>query len=139
MKKGKEVRSKRGSKISDSEWQVMQVLWRESPLTASAVVNELSEKTLWHAKTIRALLNRLVRKQALGYEKEGRQYHYYPLVTQAECVKAEARSFIKRVPSGAVKPMLAAFLEEEELSATEIAELRQILERRGGQDATDKS
>ena len=32
-------------KISDAEWQVMKVLWKESPLNASQVINELQNYT----------------------------------------------------------------------------------------------
>lgn len=119
-------------KISDSEWQVMRVLWGKSPATAKQVVKALSDKTLWSPKTVRTLLNRLVRKEALGFEKNGREYHYYPRVKEEQCVRAETRSFLRRVSGGAAKPMLAAFLEEEKLSRREIEELKQILDEKGG-------
>jgi len=118
-------------RISESEWQVMKLLWAESPATANKIVEELSLRTTWKPKTIKTLLNRLVKKQALGYEKKGREYHYYPLVAETECVKAESRSFLKRFYGGATKPMLAAFLESEDLSPEEIKELKQLLDRKG--------
>ena len=73
----------------------------------------------------------MVKKGALGYEKKSRQYHYYPLVAEADCVKAESRSFVQRVYGGSATPMLAAFLESEDLSAEDIKELKQILELKG--------
>jgi len=76
------------------------------------------------------LLNRLVNKGALGFEKKSRAYHYYPLVTEAECAKAERRSFLQRVYGGSPKPMLAHFLKEAELSEEEIKELKRILDER---------
>ncbi len=117
-------------RISESEWEVMKLLWGKSPLTANDVVKMLPQKT-WKPKTIKTLLNRLVKKQALGYEKKGREYDYYPLVKEAECVKAESRSFLQRVYGGATKPMLAAFLESEKLSPEDIKELKKILNQKG--------
>jgi len=117
-------------RISESEWQVMKLLWAESPGTANKIVEELSLRTTWKPKTIKTLLNRLVKKQALGYEKKGREYHYYPLVAESECIKAESRSFLGRVYGGATKPMLAALLESDDLSPEDIQELKQILERK---------
>jgi BlaI family penicillinase repressor len=65
----------------------------------------------------------------VGFEKKGRQYHYFPLVTEDECIKAEARSFLKRLGGGSIEPMLVAFVEEEHLSGEKIARLRRILKK----------
>ena len=118
-------------KISEAEWQVMKYLWSKSPATANMVAEELAKTTKWKAKTIKTLLNRLAKKKALGYEKKGREYHYYPLVQKADCIKAESHCFLKRVYDGATKPMLAAFLENEDLSAEEVKDLKRILDRKG--------
>ena len=118
-------------KISESEWQVMKLLWAKSPSTANKVVKALSPATKWKPKTIKTLLNRLVKKKAVGYEKKGREYHYYPLVAEAECVRAESHSFLRRVYGGATKPMLAAFLENEDLSLEDIKDLKRILNKKG--------
>ena len=60
-------------KISESEWQIMKLLWAKSPSTANEIVKALSATTAWKPKTIKTLINRLVKKQALGYEKKGRK------------------------------------------------------------------
>ncbi|HOA74635.1 MAG TPA: BlaI/MecI/CopY family transcriptional regulator [Phycisphaerae bacterium] len=122
---------KKTPRISDSEWQVLRVLWERSPLTAGEVVEALAH-TRWKPKTIKTLLNRLVSKQAVGFEQEGRGYRYFPLVAEHDCVRAESRSFLQRVYGGALLPMLANFLEHEELSPEEIAELRRLLDSKGG-------
>ena len=114
-------------RISDAEWEVMKVLWKTSPKTANEIVDELKGKTHWKRETIRTLINRLVQKKALGFEKKGRQYHYFPRVTEAEGIKAEAESFVKRIGGGSIEPMLAAFVEEKQLSTEKIERLKQIL------------
>ena len=123
---------KKTPKISEAEWEVMKTVWEQSPRTANDIVQVLSKKTRWQRETIRTLINRLVQKKALGFERKGRAYHYYPLVGESECVMAESRSFLRRVYGGALMPMLANFLEGEELSPEEIAALRRILDERGG-------
>ena len=120
---------KNSPKISESEWQVMQVIWKKSPITTNEVVKELTPKSRWKPKTIMTLLNRLVKKGALRFEKDGRAYEYYPLISENECVKAKNRSFLKRVYGGALKPMLADFLEDAELTDQEIAELKSMLDK----------
>jgi len=120
-------------KISESEWLVMRVLWSNGSLTANEVVKELTGKTKWKPKTIKTLITRLMNKGAVKFEKEGRKYRYYPAVSQAECVRMERRSFVRRVYGGTTKPMLAAFLEDAKLSAEDISELKKILEQKGGE------
>ena len=124
-----ETSMKKTPRISEAEWEVMKVLWDTSPATANDIVKRLSGKTHWKRETIRTLINRLVQKKAVGFEKEGRQYHYFPLVTEAECIKAEARTFLKRLGGGLIEPMLVAFVEEENLSGEKIARLRRILKK----------
>jgi BlaI family penicillinase repressor len=117
-------------RISDAEWQVMKVLWERAPRTTNEVVEALAPSTRWKPKTIMTLLSRLVKKGALGFEKQGRTHVYTPLVAEADCVQAESRSFLERVYGGAVKPMLVSFLEGAELSEAEIEELKRILEKK---------
>lgn len=117
--------------ISDAEWMVMKVLWGKSPLTADDVVAALEDSTDWNPRTVKTLLNRLVRKKALGFEKQGRRYLYFPIAEEVACMRAEGRSFLERVYGGALMPMLASFLEEEVLSKEEIAELRRMLNHSG--------
>jgi len=117
-------------RISESEWLVMRVLWSNGALTANEVVKELTGQTKWKPKTIKTLITRLMQKGALRFRKEGKKYRYYPAVSEAECVGAQRRSFVRRVYGGTMKPMLAAFLEDAELSGDDISELKKILEQK---------
>jgi len=126
---------KRTPKISEAEWEVMKVLWEKSPLTANDIVETLLKRTRWQRETIRTLINRLVQKKAVAFEKEGRQHHYYPAVAETDCVRAETRSLLRRLRVSAIEPMLAALVEEERLSGEQIARLKEILD---GKDAGTK-
>jgi len=116
-------------RISESEWAVMKVLWARSPATAGEIVEAPAIKGM-HPQMVKTLLNRLIKKKALGFKKEGRAYLYFPRVKQAECVTATSESFLDRVFGGSLKPMVAHFIRHEKLSATEIAELRQLLDKK---------
>jgi BlaI family penicillinase repressor len=126
----KGVSVERLPRISEAEWLVMQVFWSEPGLTADEVVQALQGRTRWSARTIRTLINRLLRKKALEYEKEGRRYRYFPAVSRKRCIREERRSFVERVYGGTVTPMLAAFIEEAKLSREDIEELKRILDEK---------
>jgi BlaI family penicillinase repressor len=117
-------------RISDAEWLVMQVLWSAPGRTADEVIEALKGKVTWNARTVRTLINRLLRKKALKYEKEGRRYRYFPAVKREECIRQERRSFIQRVYGGTVAPMLAAFIDDAKLSPEDIKELTRMLDRK---------
>lgn len=114
--------------ISDSEWKVMKILWENSPYTAGEIIENLAENTDWKPTTVKTLLSRLVKKNAIGFQNRNRTYYYYPLVTEDECAKAESKSFLKKVYGGALKPMIASFLEIQNLSEEDIEDLKRILD-----------
>ena len=116
-------------KISNAEWKVLRALWARAPATTKEVVAALAPSTSWKPKTIMTLLNRLVKKGVLGFEKKGRAHHYFPLVEETEQVKAESRSFLQRVYGGALRPMLANFLEDAKLTDQDIEDLKRMLDK----------
>lgn len=124
-------------KISESEWEIMKIIWRENPMTAEQIVQHLPEDMDWSDQTVRTFINRLMKKKALGYQKSGRSYLYYPLISEQECVRAESRSFLNRVFNGAAGLMMTNFLEDTQLSDREIEQLQRILLEKQGKEARD--
>ena len=116
--------------ISDAEWEVMNVLWEESPRTASEVADALCERMEWHPKTVKTLLGRLVKKGALRFKEEGNRYLYRPGFPREQYVKEASDTFLERVFGGEATPMLVHFVQNASLSDEEIDELRSILERK---------
>jgi BlaI family penicillinase repressor len=114
-------------RISESEWELMKICWGRSPVSAQEIIDALAARSNWHPKTVKTLLNRLVKKGALGFTKDGRAYRYHPLVAERDCVSAESDSFLDRVFGGALKPMLAHFVESRPLAPEEIAEIKKLL------------
>jgi len=119
--------------ISETEWEIMRVIWQLGQASAQEIVDALTETDPgWHPKTAKTLLNRLVKKKALGFRKEGRAYIYRALLKQEDCVGAESKTFLDRVFGGSLKPMLMHFVEQQKLSQREINELKVLLEKSEG-------
>jgi BlaI family penicillinase repressor len=115
-------------RISDTEWEIMRIVWLKHPISASEILKQLlAADPSWHPKTARTLLARLVQKQALGTEERGRAYVYSPLVTEEECLATASESFLDRFFGGSLKPMLAHFVGRQRLTKKEMAELRELL------------
>ena len=104
----------------------MEVLWRaDRPLAIEDVREALTEET-WTDATIRTFLSRLVKKRAVATFKEGRRFLFRALIARADYVHAESKSLIDRLFDGQVEPFVAQFSEREDLSAEDVARLRQL-------------
>ncbi len=113
--------------ISDAEWRVMQAVWRLGQATAGQVIAELSANR-WSHRTIRTMLARLTDKGALSATADGNRYLYRPLVTRQKCVRAEGRSFLKRVFAGDAAELLVHFVQDTRMTPEQIEELKRLLE-----------
>jgi len=115
--------------ITNAEWEIMKIIWSNPEISSIKIIKELKDKSDWKPATVKTLINRLLTKNAIGFNKLGYEYLYFPLVSEDECIKLESRSFIKRVFNGSIKSMLLTFAKSEEISETDIAELKSILEQ----------
>jgi BlaI family penicillinase repressor len=117
-------------KISEAEWEVMKIIWSKNPCSANEIIKALEHSTEWKPKTVKSLISRLLKKNAISFNEEGRTYYYYPLVNERECVKEESKSFIQRVYNGMAKNMMLSFIEDNKLTEEELEELKRILDDR---------
>ncbi|MBW9146469.1 BlaI/MecI/CopY family transcriptional regulator [Clostridium sp. CM027] len=114
-------------KISNAEWEIMKIIWINSEISSINIIQELKDKSDWKPATVKSLINRLLNKNAIGFTKLGYEYLYFPLISEDECKKSESHSFINRVFNGSIKSMLLTFAQSEEISETDIDELKNIL------------
>ena len=115
--------------ISEAEYEVMKIVWKESPISTNEITDRLVRTTSWSPKTIQTLIKRLVTKGALTYEKHSRMFVYTPLVSEDEYIGQESSSFLKRFYNGNISAMLSAYLEHDRLSETELSALRSLLDK----------
>lgn len=117
-------------RISDAEWEVMKVIWRLEEVTSSEVIDNLKDKQNWKNTTIKSLISRLLNKEAIGFKKLGKEYFYFPLVSEEECIKEEMESFLNKVFNGSLNSMLLSFIKSDNLTKEEIRELKDALNMR---------
>ncbi|WP_024592622.1 MULTISPECIES: BlaI/MecI/CopY family transcriptional regulator [unclassified Pseudoalteromonas] len=114
--------------LSKAEFDVLDALWINYPATASQIIERLSDDKQWHEKTIKTLLGRLVKKGALTFEKEGRQYIYMPCMERVDYTLKESQNFIERFFSGRIAPLVSGFAKSEQLSQQDINELKKVID-----------
>jgi predicted transcriptional regulator len=125
--------------ISHAEFEVLDVLWQQNPASANDIVVKLNEEKQWHDKTVKTLLNRLVKKQAISFKKDQRRYLYFPLLERENYTQGQSQSFIERMFSGKVSPLIAGFAKSKNLKQEDINELKEIISswEKSNEDVTD--
>ena len=114
-------------KISESELEVMHVLWDAgAPLPVADIRRELQARRGWESTTIKTLVQRLVTKGAIAQEKR-EIYYYTPLVTEEYNDWATER-LVRKLYRGSAKNLVAALVRADELTKEDIDELRSMLE-----------
>ncbi len=116
-------------KLSASEWNVLNCLWRDSPRTVMQLVAELEQAVGWAKSTTITTLRRMEEKGLVRVEQTGRGKSYTPAVEREQAATAETHSFLDRVYQGSVGLMMSAMARRQELSADEVAQLRAILDQ----------
>ena len=90
-------------KITDSELEVMKLLWQaNSALSITDFREKLQISKGWEPATIKTLVSRLVSKGVIRQEKRN-IYYYSPLISETEYNAWATGDLIKRLYNGSAK------------------------------------
>ena len=116
--------------ITPAEWEIMEVLWQQSPQSAAEIYGALQAQTDWTIKTVRSFLDRLVQKQAVRKQKIHGMNVFKPMPKRSQCLRQESESFLHRFFQGNPVSLVRHFVEQESLSDQDIARLQELLEKK---------
>ncbi|WP_412971332.1 BlaI/MecI/CopY family transcriptional regulator [Glaciecola sp. MF2-115] len=116
------------AEISDTEYEVISVIWDAHPATAKDILERLNTTKEFHPKTVNTLLNRLVKKQAISYQKDGRAFKYSPLIEKENYVKRKCQHFLSKMFDGKVSPLVANFASHDILKKDDIEDLKKLIQ-----------
>lgn len=114
-------------RISEGEHAVLEVLWRQAPLSATDICEQIGPSRDWSVSTVKTLLARLVTKGAVTHQGEGRRFLYSPRLTREALRATESRRLIDRLFDGRAAPLVAHLAEQDQLSDGDIAEIEALL------------
>jgi predicted transcriptional regulator len=116
-----------GERITEAELAVMEALWARSPLGATEVASAVGEARGWSLATVKTLLSRLVIKQAVATEPDGKRFLYTPRIARTDYLGTESRRLVNRLFGGRAAPLFAHLADTEALSAQDIADIEALL------------
>lgn len=115
-------------KLFDSEAKVMEILWKNSPISAKDISLIAAESIGWNKNTTYTVIKKLEAKGFLHREDPG--FICTPLVSKSQMQKVEVGSLLKKVFGGSRKALFSALLEDEPLSEDELQALRKLIDDR---------
>ena len=79
--------------ITEAEYEVMQIIWHNYPISTNEITEQLLQTTNWNPRTIQTLIKRLATKNIITYEKQGRDFVYTPLLNKEDYVSLWSQPF----------------------------------------------
>lgn len=114
------------SKISDSELEVMKVLWEAGDaLPVTEIRTRLQQRRGWEATTVKTLISRLTAKGAVRQEKRN-VYYYEPAISEEAYNDWAAQDLVDRLFKGSARNLVATLVKSEGLSQQDIEELKHM-------------
>ena len=113
-------------RISDSEREVMKLLWKAGePVTSTAIREQLQRSMGWEATTIKTLISRLVHKEVISQEKR-KVFYYRALISEKDYNTWATSRLINKLYKGSAAALVAALVDSQGLSEGDINELREL-------------
>ncbi len=120
--------------LFETEWAILQVVWKKEPCSAPQVQEALATKKEWAYTTVKTMMDRMVKKELLLVEKVRNLNLYSTTITQQQAQHSEITRTIKRAFQGALTPMMQFMVENEEIPNTEFDKLEELIRIRKKQN-----
>ena len=114
-------------KITNGELKILEILWKESPLSAGSIASILNKSITWNRNTTYTFIKRLVDKKVVSRTEPG--FMCKPLFTREEVRFSEAKSFIDRIYEGSLRVLMANFVNSKGLTKDDAKEIRKLLDK----------
>lgn len=123
--------------ISDAEWQVMKIIWMQGKQTSTDLIKVLEKRFSWSKSTIQTLLARLVEKECLTREKQGKSFIYSALLTQEDSRSLLVQDIKDKLCSRRIKQLLADLIEECDFTLADLEGLEEVISKKKASAVTE--
>lgn len=122
-------------KLSDSEFEIMKVLWgRDTPMTSNEILTELKGQYDGKLAALMTFLARMADKGYVSCDRSTRTNYYSALISQKEYQVQESRTLLEKLYDNSATKMIAQLCKTNSISQKEIVELREYLNSLEGGD-----
>lgn len=114
--------------VTEAELEIMKVLWNsKTPIALQAVCDAIIDRH-WKYTTVATMLTRLVKKNAVSFDKKGNMKYYYAVLQEEAYKKAQTKNLITKLYHGSVKQLAVSLFQSGNLSEAEIEEIKHLID-----------
>ncbi|MEM9822137.1 MAG: BlaI/MecI/CopY family transcriptional regulator [Bacteroidota bacterium] len=114
-------------RLTKSEEEIMQIIWRLERCTVSDVIKQLGLPKPPHS-TISSIVRILEKKGFVDHKAYGRTYEYFPIVSREEYSKRSLKELVSNYFEGSMNRLVSFMVQENDLDAKELSELLKKME-----------
>ena len=123
--------------ISDAEWQVMKIIWMQGEQTSTDLIKVLEKRFSWSKSTIQTLLARLVEKECLTREKQGKSFVYSALLTLDDSRGLMVQDIKHKLCSRRIRLLLPDLIEECDFTLADLEGLEEVISKKKASAVTE--
>ena len=123
---------KQSATLTEAELRIMEVLWRKGASTVQQVVDGLASPLAYNS--VLTTIRILEKKGHDSHAKDGRAHVFQPTIGREEATRSEIRHLVSRFFRNSHEALVLNILQNENLDAVKLKELREMLEQSEVQD-----
>lgn len=116
-------------KLTNKEEEIMHILWNLKKAFVKDVLAEIDEDKP-HYNTLSTIIRNLEDKGYVSHTAYGNTHQYYPIVTKEAYRKEFMNTAIENYFNNSYKNMVSFFAEEQKISAKELREILDLIEKK---------
>jgi predicted transcriptional regulator len=113
---------------TDSELEILRVLWQRGPSTVREVHEAINESRPTGYTTVLKMMQIMTEKELVQRNEEQRAHVYEARLAQGETQRQLLGDLIERAFDGSAKQLVMHVLSEKKASAEDLSEIRQLLD-----------
>jgi BlaI family transcriptional regulator, penicillinase repressor len=117
---------------TDSEMEILGILWTKGPSSVRFVNDELSIKRRIGYTTTLKLMQIMTEKGFLRREKDSRNHVYFPLIREVETKDAMIQRFIDNLFEGSAARLVMQALGNHKASKDELNMIKELIRKKEG-------
>ena len=119
---------KKSSQLTDSEQQIMEILWQKGEASVRDIAESLSEQKPTAYTTVQTMCKILADKGYADFYKQGKAFIYTPKITQKDARQGALTSMLNKFFGGSAEVLAQHLLQETDIELNDLQELQKKID-----------
>lgn len=113
--------------LTKAEEQIMQVLWKLKKGFVKDVIEQLDEPKPAY-NTVSTIVRILEKKGFVDHDAYGKTHEYFPVISKDKYRKKSLKTLVRNYFSNSFEQMVSFFSKDDDLSISELEEVKRLIE-----------